>query len=79
MTRKKNDWVQLWYRKNDVFLVDPRTTVLRIACCDCGSAHDLDMIVRKDGQIQFTLRKDERSTNALRKAEQYDFVPYWKK
>jgi hypothetical protein len=46
--------------------VQPVRKGYRIACCDCNLVHTMDFRVRK-GQVQFRVRRNDRSTAALRR------------
>ena len=39
----------------------------RIACCDCGLAHDYDFRVSESGRVQFRVRRNDRATSQLRR------------
>lgn len=44
----------------------PVTQGYRIACCDCGLVHTLDFRI-SEGQIEFRVSRDNRSTAAMRR------------
>ena len=50
--------------------VTPVRRGYRMGCCDCGLAHTLDFRVYK-GKIQLRVRRNNRSTAALRKSRKY--------
>jgi hypothetical protein len=39
----------------------------RMACCDCGLAHDMQFRVDDLGQVNFRARRNQRSTGQLRR------------
>jgi len=71
--RKKPDVTKGWDQMYDPteFAIDPRTTILQIACCDCGSTHTHDIEVLKNGNIHIKMKKEYAITAALRKKERY--------
>jgi hypothetical protein len=50
-----NEWVQ------------PVREGFRSACCDCGLVHEMDFRIYK-GRVQFRVRRNNRSTAALRRS-----------
>lgn len=54
----------------------PKTKGYRLTCCDCGLTHDMEFMVRlaggirmdnRRGQIKFRVRRNGRSTAAVRR------------
>jgi hypothetical protein len=42
----------------------------RVACCDCGLVHNIDLRIVK-GRIQFRATRNERSTRQKRRYKKY--------
>lgn len=60
-TKRPNEWVQP-VRKGFYF-----------SCCDCGLVHEFDFRVSK-GRAQLRVRRNNRSTSALRRHREYPMV-----
>ena len=55
-----------WCKGDNKFLFDPKKTNLDIACCDCGSVHNIDFKIVGD-KVQVTIKKRYRETFKFRK------------
>jgi len=51
---------------NKSYLIDPKETWLRLACCDCGLVHDIVFEIIGD-KLRFTLETNEDATAEARK------------
>lgn len=52
---KANEWVQ------------PVRRGYKMACCDCGLVHEMDFRITPGNHIQFRVRRNNRSTAAMRR------------
>ncbi len=46
--------------------IEPVTEGFKLSCCDCGLVHDMNFRI-DEGQIQFALRINKRSTGQKRR------------
>ena len=59
------------YRDYGGWWVEPIRRGYKMCCCDCGLVHDMDFRVQK-GKAQFMVRRNNRSTAALRRTRKWD-------
>lgn len=46
--------------------VQPIRRGYKLACCDCGLVHDMDVRIQK-GRVQFRMARNNRSTGQVRR------------
>jgi len=71
--KQQMDWDDIVEGQNSTFIIDPAETKLVLSCCDCGSTHTYSMKVRKDGKIQFKVKKNWEETCTLRENEYFKY------
>ena len=50
------------------FEIDPKTTMIRLACCDCGLVHDINITVIAEGEkVDVAFKRFNRGTAQLRR------------
>ena len=52
------------------FDIDPKETIIRFACCDCGLVHDMRVEIvskKRVRRVQLTYRRCNRGTAQLRR------------
>lgn len=59
MTAKEDGWTE-WIHPLGGY---------RMACCDCGLAHDIEFRLDANNQLNFRARRNNRSTAQLRRAK----------
>jgi len=75
--RKADDVTENWeqlYEPIAEFIIDPETTKLQFACCDCGSTHTHDMDILEDGKVRIKIKKEHSITRKLRRKVAYLFT-----
>ena len=59
-------------KNGDGFEIGESGGVINIACCDCGLVHNIIVATKKNGNINFTIMRDNRRTGQKRRHNKYD-------
>lgn len=49
------------------FVFNPKRTLIKLACCDCGLVHEIDLQPLMTGELKMTTKRLGRETAALRR------------
>lgn len=56
-----------YIQDGESFTWNPRTTILRLVCCDCALMHELNFKVLPSGELKMTVTRLDRQTAQRRR------------
>ncbi len=54
-------------RDDEETVVDTKTDVFKVACCDCGVVHYISITVRTEDVVGVKFNRDKRATGQVRR------------